>query len=1168
MIDLIIIGGFLTLTLIMGLYHGRGITTFQDYAVGGKKMTTTVITLSMLATIYGGAMLSSRPNNYYHHGLYAFIIDLASPVNFYIAARFVIVRMKEFMGHLSIAESMGSLFGPIVRVYTAVLGIVISIAGLICQIKVGLNIITILFPDIEWLSGYSMTLLAILVVVYSSFGGARAVALTDVYQFLFFALCFPIVIFFCLYQSGHLAMQKLMEIPSFNLTKVFTWDDSLTCVLSHFVWRSIFPFDAARSQRFYMTSSIFQAQKVFNRTAVSRIFVLLLFLGLAMALHIGGHTIKPSQNLLYYIVDLAYFPGMRGILVTTLIALLMSTADSCLHVASVFFANDLWPVITKLKGRCNPSLTVARIASIAIGIISLIMVFYTTNVVQLLTKTFSLYGSVVSIPFIMACFGFRPRNISVLLSMVINTIIAVYRIYCSVPSAIAHAPLQAVVTSGKNIFLSLILSSFILVVLHLLLPKKPYTGWVGTKDNSFWELQNQTTKRWWLERLQRLKAPYTKGHQEKIFPKKASTFISLGIYVVISAMVALCFCMKSYVFPYIYGYMAVMAIGTIIALYPAFHSYQRGGNVLLHWIWPGLLFILLFLAPLLFAKLGHYGPMVSALWICSLSLGATLLSLEVMIGMLVIALFIHHWLPPYVAGLASFSASYTYLSTEPIYAIALIASTVVGMATYKRLRDKSAAQFKVIELTKTYEQRLSLEAIYNQAYWARLDADYGSNLLMEMSKMLQPTCHYLHTHNQEKLKQEVNLFTQKLEQFGALLRYRAKEERTLKLNPKAIQLVAIDMVIAKANQYILDLSQSISLLLRKQTPVKEILADPSLFECFLILNLWEIGKSSQAMDHLVVLTIANTRLQYGDITNEFSNERSLTLPAIAFCFSTDTVVPPILSRYTVTSPAITLPKAEAQFYQLESKQIVEAHGGYTQIVENNSTITCTYVWPIDGKQVIQFKNYDPADLVAGNVAETSASIAQEKELMTLLITQTTLTQEVVENTISFIKRAHGLVMRKSGAPYYTHPMAVTQILLEVTNDPDTLLAGLLHDVVEDTPITLHQIELTYGKEIAAIVDKLTEYNTDGYHWKLDKEENKAMLYACMDIRVVRVKLADRLHNIQTLYARKPIDQQRIAKETLTFYIPWGKRNSGPQPWLAEMKKICKKILMDTMNSSS
>ncbi|ROT46990.1 HD domain-containing protein [Candidatus Cardinium hertigii] len=210
--------------------------------------------------------------------------------------------------------------------------------------------------------------------------------------------------------------------------------------------------------------------------------------------------------------------------------------------------------------------------------------------------------------------------------------------------------------------------------------------------------------------------------------------------------------------------------------------------------------------------------------------------------------------------------------------------------------------------------------------------------------------------------------------------------------------------------------------------------------------------------------------------------------------------------------------------------------------------------------LLQRPHYHSTDLAANKVSETTESLAQERTLVDLLTAETNLTQEIVEKTIAFIKNAHGLMIRKSGAPYYTHPMAVAKILLDVTKDPSTILAGLLHDIVEDTPVTLTQIDLMYGPEVAYIVDRVTHYHTNGYPWKFSDMENKNMLSQCVNIRVIQVKLADRLHNTQTLYAREWADQQRIAKETLSFYIPWGKKNNICSKWLTEMQYICEEIL--------
>ncbi|WP_184891108.1 sodium:solute symporter family protein [Candidatus Cardinium hertigii] len=1151
--DVIIVALFLIITLVIGMYYGRGIKTFQEYAVGDRKMSSIVIAFSLVATIYEGGCLEVSLFNWYHRPFFTLAFTVI-PVLFYIFfPRFFIVRMKEFLGHLSIAESMGSIYGPMVRMCVALLSIVYAIGLLTVQIKVGLDITKILLPNA---GAYAAIILTLLFITYAAVGGARAVTYTDVYQFFIFCLCCPMVFFVLLYYTDAISItswQRLQDIPQFSMSP-WHWNIAPKKEVCYYaIFASLVYFRPSMIQRFYMASSIRKAVKIFNTIWISWLALAVIFLSIAMVLHLGNHPIQPNQNVLQYILEQTYFPFMKVMLITTSIALLMSSADSELHVVAVLFTNDIWPMLTRLVSYRISFIKVTRIAATVVGIISLVAALYTSTnkTEQLLLTTVCLYAPIYIILFFTCC-GFRPRPITVLVTISIPTCITLfYLIY------------QGVMLSGTHFFVLLFSSITTLLLTHCLLPKRPHTGWIGIKDRSAWDLQKQEIKRWWQKRLQQLTSLVTKQYRAGLFPKQANTFILLGIYIIISTIISICYMQKTYFFPYVYVYMIVMAIGTIVALYPALHSYKKEGNVFLHWVWPGLLFLLFFGFNIQFAKLSHFSPMVCTLFVCHIGLSIILLSLEVSISMLCLAMMMHTYIPPHISFYSVFWKNFQSFSLELHFALVLLGIVVGGLGVYKSLRDKANAKLKILELTRSYEHKIALEAIYNQANRFRLDRTNGSNLLREMCKRLQAPSHYLYTHHQEKLGEEINIFMKKLRQFSSLLLQNAKAKYSLELNAKAVKSVAIESVITKTYRYLHEIKASIQLLLRGQTKVKKLLADPELFECFLTLNLMEISRSKQAVDHVVTLTIADTVLHYNKpIIPQSTGHGTLMLPALAFCMSTDTTVQKILSGYEVRDEltAFHLPKTEKEVYQTESRQIVQAHGGYTEIIDTESALTCLYVLPVAGTRVMHFKTYDPTDLVADKIAETPESLAQEKELIALLTTKTALTQEMVEKTIAFIKNVHGLTVRKSGLPFYTHPMAVAQILLEVTNDPSTILAGLLHDVVEDSSVTLNQLELMYGPEVASIVEIITHYNTSGYPWKLDNTENKNMLKQCKDIRIVQVKLADRLHNIRTLYARQLVDQKRIAQDTMNFYIPWGHKHNICSKWLAEMQRICENIL--------
>ena len=153
-------------------------------------------------------------------------------------------------------------------------------------------------------------------------------------------------------------------------------------------------------------------------------------------------------------------------------------------------------------------------------------------------------------------------------------------------------------------------------------------------------------------------------------------------------------------------------------------------------------------------------------------------------------------------------------------------------------------------------------------------------------------------------------------------------------------------------------------------------------------------------------------------------------------------------------------------------------------------------------------------------------------------------EEQICKAYEFAKKKHEGQFRKSGEPYFTHPAEVAYILAELRMDVPTIIAGLLHDVVEDTDTTVEEIEKEFGKEVAFIVKGVTKL--EGYHFS-SKEERDAesfrnlLISLAEDIRVLIVKLADRLHNMRTMDSMKPESQKRNAKETLTIYAPLANR---------------------------
>lgn len=151
--------------------------------------------------------------------------------------------------------------------------------------------------------------------------------------------------------------------------------------------------------------------------------------------------------------------------------------------------------------------------------------------------------------------------------------------------------------------------------------------------------------------------------------------------------------------------------------------------------------------------------------------------------------------------------------------------------------------------------------------------------------------------------------------------------------------------------------------------------------------------------------------------------------------------------------------------------------------------------------------------------------------------------ERIERAYAVTTAAHAGQMRSSGKPYVTHPLATAKILADLYMDGDTIVAGLLHDVPEDTAVTLEELRAQFGDDVANLVDGVTKLaKLDFAKDQVQAESLRKMFLAMVqDIRVVLIKLADRLHNMRTLGALKPEKQIRIARETLEIYAPLANR---------------------------
>ena len=171
--------------------------------------------------------------------------------------------------------------------------------------------------------------------------------------------------------------------------------------------------------------------------------------------------------------------------------------------------------------------------------------------------------------------------------------------------------------------------------------------------------------------------------------------------------------------------------------------------------------------------------------------------------------------------------------------------------------------------------------------------------------------------------------------------------------------------------------------------------------------------------------------------------------------------------------------------------------------------------------------------------------------------------ELLWKAYQYGKKAHDGQLRKSGDPYFDHCAEVSKILAELKMDTTTIIAGLLHDVVEDTGVSIEDVEQEFGDEVAHLVDGVTKLGDIKFKSRQEKQAGnfrKMLLSVAEDIRVIIIKFADRLHNMRTLEYLPPIKQRRIAIETRDVYAPLAHRLG-----IAKMKWEMEDLVLKTLD---
>ena len=318
---------------------------------------------------------------------------------------------------------------------------------------------------------YGIISAAVIVTLYSALGGIKSVTFTDIIQFITFGTVIPAMayILFSSLENVSIVTNTLTNNPLFDYRKIFDFSNSSSLYhLFVFIFFVIPALNPAIFQRVAMAKNIKQASNSFIISAIVCLLLVLIVCWIGVLMLAIHPNIESNQVIRRIISDYSFIVGYRGVVLAGIMAMVMSTVDSFINSTSVIFVHDfLKPLKVKFV---ENELISARIVSLLIGILSLILSLREGSILELVIVTYSLYMPIVAVPFIMAILGFRSTGKSVLLGMGAGFATIVVWDYL----------LQ--IKTVNSIPFGMIANLIVLMGSHYLLQQKG--GWVGIKDQA------------------------------------------------------------------------------------------------------------------------------------------------------------------------------------------------------------------------------------------------------------------------------------------------------------------------------------------------------------------------------------------------------------------------------------------------------------------------------------------------------------------------------------------------------------------------------------------------------------------------------------------------------------------------------------------------------------
>ncbi|WP_339040666.1 sodium:solute symporter family protein [Candidatus Lariskella endosymbiont of Hedychridium roseum] len=399
-VDVLIIFTYFVLCVVLALYRSKKIKTITEYTIGSGYFPDTVVLSTIFMTFIGAPQVVGAVGKVYELGLFFAITELTAPLLWFITLIVFAKNINRFSGCISIGDVMALLYGSIGRWVTNIASILISI-GLISVQALALGYAIEYFLQVPKVLGMCVGMS--ILIFYSTFGGIRAVAITDVFQFVILIIAIPIACSFAYRDIGGYSgimrsVPQGLVVLDLNKENIF-----LFCSL---IFYAILPINSGPYiQRFLMVSSSKQLTHVIKFIPVIHFAFVFIICMIGFIIKGLAPSIDPN-NALYYLVDHYTAMGLKGLLVSGILAIIMSSADSWLNTAGVLCAHD---IVKRIFPKLTDSneLKIARISTCCIGIIAIVIASISEGILELLWFADNFWYPITIIPLAAGFWGFR-----------------------------------------------------------------------------------------------------------------------------------------------------------------------------------------------------------------------------------------------------------------------------------------------------------------------------------------------------------------------------------------------------------------------------------------------------------------------------------------------------------------------------------------------------------------------------------------------------------------------------------------------------------------------------------------------------------------------------------------------------------------------------------------